>query len=179
MAGEKSNEQRCAAVLVMESLREFMMQPEVRNKSLDPDLYADCEIRSFGGPKENVAIRPFSKELTDEQRVETYKALSDCSGGATEDYVSLGQIVNEMKAREATEPGYLTKVKNRKIKKLVAVFSDGASSNQAEFDKRVIELTEMGVQIVSYRKIDGVTAFVPKMADILKQGLDELCYKKP
>ncbi|AKM81595.1 MAG: hypothetical protein UT13_C0001G0635 [Candidatus Pacebacteria bacterium GW2011_GWF2_38_9] len=175
-SGNRIEEQRRAAILLMESLQEFMDQPEVKERLLDPDLYASCEIRSFGGTKENVVIKPFSKELAEKQRIEVFKVLNDCSGWSTDDDVSLGQILDEMKAREQFETGYLNKVKTRKIKKIVAVFSDGGSSNQTVFDQRIQTLSEMGVQVVQYRKIDGVTEFVPKMSEVLKQGLDELCY---
>jgi hypothetical protein len=178
MAGVRSEEQRRAAILLMEPLQEFMEQPEVMEKRLDPDLYASCEIRSFGGSTENVVIRPFSKQLTEQQRIEVFKTLGECSGGATEDYVSLGQILDDMNGREKAESGYLSKVKARKIKKIVAIFSDGGSSNQTLLDQRIQTLSEMGVQVVQYRKIDGVTDFVPKMSEILKQGLDELCYRE-
>lgn len=175
---EKMIDQRLASILMMEALQEFMDQPEVQDRRLDPDMFASCEIRSFGGGKENVVIRPFAKELTEQQRIGVFKTLADCSGSSTEDYISLGQIIDEMKQRETGEPGYLEKVKTRKIKKIVAVFSDGGSSNQGLFDQRSRELAEMGAQVVQFRKIDGVASFVPKMADILKEGLDSLCYQK-
>lgn len=175
---EKAEEQRRAAILLMESLQEFMEQPEVRKKNLDPDMYASCEIRSFGGDKENVIIRPFSPELTEQQRVEVYKVLGTCPGSATEDYIVLKQIIDEMTARNQSEPEYLDKVKLHKIKKIVAVFSDGGSSNQKLFEERMAILANMGVAVVQYRKIDGIAEFVPKMADLLQASLDDLCYKK-
>jgi hypothetical protein len=177
MAGAKAQQQQRAAILLMESLQEFMSQSEVRDRLIDPNLYATCEIRSLGGPRENVIIRPFAKELTEQQRVEVFQTLARCTGGATEDYVVLGQIIDEMKQRETTEPGYLARVQSHDIKKIVAVFSDGASSDPAAYERNLQILQKMGVQVVQYRHIDGVTDFLPKMADILSKGLDELCYK--
>lgn len=174
----RMEDQRRAAILLMESLQEFMDQPEVRDGFLDPDLYTSCEIRSFGGVHENVVIRPFSKQLTEKQRIEVFKTLSNCPGGATQDYISLNQIIDEMNIREQSEPGYLEKVRTRKIKKIIAIFSDGGSSDQYAFDQKIQTLSEMGVQIVQYRKIDGITDFVPKMSEIIKQGIDQLCYRK-
>lgn len=174
--GGKMEEQRRAAILALEALKEFMDIPKVRSKLIDPDLAASSEIRSFGGSSENVVIKPLSPELTEHERVQVYKTLGTCPGSATEDYVVLGQIIQEMHERERQVPGYLAKVKGRKIKKLVAVFSDGASSDQAMFDKQRSELESLGVKVVDYRRIRVGTIFTSQMATILNEALNDLCY---
>lgn len=176
--GGKKEEQRRAAILLMESLNEFMQQPEIRRKMLSPSFSAASEIRSFGGTKENVIIKPLSSELAEKQRVEVFKTLNECTGGATEDYVVLGQLIDEIKARDAKEPGYLERVKRHAVKKLVVVFSDGDSSNQTEYDKRRKELEQMGITIVDYRAIKDGTNFTSHMSKILADSLDTLCYPK-
>jgi len=175
-SGGKKEEQRRAALLLMEAIQEFMEQPEVRDQRIDPDMYASSEIRSFGGQDENVLIKPLSSGLDEKQRVNVFKILNSCPGWATEDYVVLGQIIDEMNNRGAQEPDYLKKVKESKVVKIVAIFSDGASSNQSEYDRKKAELEEMGVKVVDYRKIrDGVN-FIPQMADLLEDALKDLRY---
>ncbi len=176
--GDKINEQRRAAILLLEALAEFMSEPEVVDNQLDPVLVASSEIRSLGGATENVVIKPLSPELSEKQRVEVFKVLSNCPGGDTQDYVVLGQIVEEMKQRELKEPGYLAKIKTRKIKKLIAIFSDGASGNESEYTRQQKILEGMGIAIVSYRRITSGQNFTKQMVEILREALDDLCYKK-
>lgn len=175
-SGGKKEEQRRAAILLMEALQEFMEQPEIKDKRINPDLYASSEIRSFGGQNENVLIKPLSSELDEKQRVNVFKTLNSCPGWATEDYVVLDQILDEMSGRESQEPGYLEKIKQGKVKKIVAIFSDGASSNQSEYEKKKTELEEMGVKVVDYRKIRDGVDFIPQMADLLEEALKDLRY---
>ena len=174
--GGKKEEQRRAAILLMESLREFMETPEVRDNLLNPDLKTLSEIRSFGGTNENVLVKPLSSELTEKQRIEVFKTIGTCPGGSTEDYVSLGQIIDEMKQRDKSTSGYLESVRTRTIKKLVIVFSDGASSNESEFSKKKSELETMGVKVVSYRRITDGSNFCSQMAGILGEAINDLGY---
>jgi len=174
--GGKKEEQRRAAILLMEALREFMEMPEVKNNLLAPQLRTLSEIRSFGGTNENVVVKPLSAELTEKQRIETFKTLGSCPGGATEDYISLGQIIDDMKKRDKGEPGYLENVKSRAIKKLIIIFSDGASSNESEFSRRKSELEQMGVKVVNYRRITDGSNFTSKMSGILGEAINDLGY---
>ena len=174
--GGKKEEQRRAAILLMEALQEFMEQPEIQDHRIDPDMYATSEIRSFGGQKENVLIKPLSSKLDEKQRVNVFKVLNSCPGWATEDYVVLGQIIDEMNDRGSRNTDYLEKVKRGKVKKIVAVFSDGASSNQSEYDRKKAELENMGVKVVDYRKIRDGVDFIPQMASLLEEALRDLCY---
>ena len=174
--GGKKEEQRRAAILLMETLREFLEMPEVRDSLLNPELRTLSEIRSFGGKSENVVVKPLSEELTEKQRIEVFKTLGSCPGGSTEDYISLGQIIDEMKARDKTQPGYLENVKNRTIKKLVIIFSDGGSSSESEFRRKQSELESMGVKVVSYRGITDGSNFTSKMAGILAEAIKDLSY---
>lgn len=174
--GGKKEEQRRAAILLMEALREFMEMPEVKNNLLAPQLRTLSEIRSFGGTKENVVVKPLSAELTEKQRIETFKTLGSCPGGATEDYISLGQIIDDMRKRDKGEPGYLENVKSRAIKKLIIVFSDGASSNESEFSRKKSELEQMGVKVVNYRRITDGSNFTSQMSGILGEAINDLGY---
>ena len=174
--GGKKQEQRRAAILLMEALREFMEIPEVKNNLLAPQLRTLSEIRSFGGTKENVVVKPLSSELTEKQRIETFKTLGSCPGGATEDYVSLGQIIDDMRKRDKGEPGYLENVKSRAIKKLIIVFSDGASSDESQFQRQKSELEQMGVKVVNYRKITDGANFTSQMSGILGEAINDLGY---
>ena len=177
-SGGKMEEQRRAAILLMESLREFLEFPEVRDNLLSPNLKTLSEIRSFGSTDQNVLIKPLSSELSEKERVEVFKTLGSCPGSATQDYVSLGQIVDEMKVRETTESGYLDKVKSRGIKKLVIIFSDGASSNESEFTKKKTELEAMGVKVINYRRITDGSNFTSHMSEILGEAINDLRYTK-
>jgi hypothetical protein len=175
-SGGKKEEQRRAAILLMEALREFMETPEVRDNLLNPDLKTLSEIRSFGGVNENVLVKPLSSELTEKQRIKAFKTLGTCPGGSTEDYVSLGQIMDEMRQRDKSTPGYLENVRTRAIKKLVIIFSDGASSNEAEFSKKKSEIETMGVKVVNYRRITDGSNFTSQMAGILGEAINNLGY---
>ena len=172
----KKEEQRRAAILLMETLREFMELPEVKDNLLAPQLKTLSEIRSFGGTAQNVVVKPLSSELTEKQRIETFTTLGDCPGGATEDYISLGQIIEQMRKRDQGEPDYLDKVKSRAIKKLVIIFSDGASSNETEFGRKKSELEQMGVKIVNYRRITTGANFTSQMSGILAEAINDLGY---
>jgi len=121
-------------------------------------------------------VKPLSAELTEKQRIETFKTLGSCPGGATEDYISLGQIIDDMKKRDKGEPGYLENVKSRAIKKLIIIFSDGASSNESEFSRRKSELEQMGVKVVNYRRITDGSNFTSKMSGILGEAINDLGY---
>ena len=175
-SGGRKEEQRRAAILLMEALREFMETPEVRDNLLNPDLKTLSEIRSFGGTNENVLVKPLSSELTEKQRVEVFKTIGTCPGGSTEDYISLGQIIDEMKQRDKSIPGYLENVKTSAIKKLVIVFSDGASSNEGEFSRKKSELETMGAKVVNYRRITDGSNFSSQMAGILGEAINDLGY---
>ncbi|KKP87659.1 MAG: hypothetical protein UR93_C0037G0002 [Berkelbacteria bacterium GW2011_GWA2_35_9] len=72
-SGGRKEEQRRAAILLMESLREFLEMPEVRDNLLAPELRTLSEIRSFGGRAENVVVKPLSPDLDEKQRVEIFK----------------------------------------------------------------------------------------------------------
>lgn len=175
-SGGKKEEQRRAAILLMEALREFMELPEVRDNLIKPNLQTLSEIRSFGSQSQNVCVKPLSSELSEKQRVETFRTLGSCPRGATEDYVALEQITEEMKARAKVEPEYLDRVKSGRVKKLVIVFSDGASSNESQFQRKKTELENMGVKVVNYRRITDGTNFTSQMSQILGQAIDELSY---
>lgn len=177
-SGGKKEEQRRAAILLMEALREFTEIPEVRDSLLNPNLKTLSEIRSFGGVSENVLVKPLSSELTEKQRVEVFKTLGSCPGGSTQDYISLGQIIDEMRQRDKSTPGYLENIRTRAIKKLIIVFSDGASSNEAEFNKKRSELETMGVKVVNYRRITDGSNFTSQMAGILGEVINDLGYNK-
>lgn len=177
-SGGKKEEQRRAAILLMEALKEFMEQPEVRDGVLDPDIRAASEVRSFGGGNENIVVKPLSPLLAEKERINVFKVLGSCPGGATQDYISLGQIADEMRVRGTAEHGYLEKVRSRVIKKLVVVFSDGASSDQDEYNKKKAELEAMGVKVVDYRRIRDNANFTSQMSQTLAEALDDLCYPR-
>lgn len=124
MKGNKLTEQKRAAVLMMEVLKEFEDLCEEERTNLIKPLEIRSEIYSFQGTsQDSIPLKIMSKELGEKERVDVAGLLSSAPGQITSDYATLEAI----EANLGTETK--RKVVNGELKKIVIVFTDGESND--------------------------------------------------
>lgn len=120
----KLSEQRKAAVLVMEALKEFNDLLDEEQANLTRPLKVRSEIYSFQATdQDSRPLKAMSKELTEKERINTAGILSSAPGQYTTDYISLEAI--DKSINDDTR----LKIKEGNLKKIVIVFTDGISSD--------------------------------------------------
>ncbi len=88
--GAKLIEQRKAAVLLMEALREFAERCEEERTNVDKPLEIRSEVYSFQSSSEDATpLKKMSKELGEKERIEVATALSSVEGSTT-DFIPFG-----------------------------------------------------------------------------------------
>jgi len=132
MRGKKAEEQRKAVTLALEALKEFCDELDEARSDLKHDLNVRSEVFGFGGINEVKVLKPLSDQLTEKQRVSVSKDLNDTPGKSTLDYLTLEKI------RDEVTPEEWEKIKNKKLRKVIIVFTDGQSSD-AEKVKLVLD----------------------------------------
>lgn len=147
MGGEKAVAQRRAAIVVMESLKEFSSFLDEQRAGLSIDLDVQTELRSFGVEAGTKLYKPLSEELTEKQRVEYFKGLMETKGG-TNDYDTLAEVETDVRARIASDANYAAELKSGKRREIVIVLSDGDSGNVAQAKSRIKNLRDLGVKVV-------------------------------
>lgn len=135
----KKNEQKKAALLLLEALKEFANDLEEARADLQYDLNVRTEVRSFGSESENEILKPLSDELTEKQRVAVYKKLDSVPGNSTKDFLALETMAENLAEED------LKKIENGKMKKIVIVLSDGASDNPDRVQRILEKIREKGV----------------------------------
>ncbi|MFA5020489.1 MAG: VWA domain-containing protein [Patescibacteria group bacterium] len=125
MNGAKAREQRQAIMLALEALKEFCDELEEARSDLKHDLNVRSEVWSFGGQAEVKILKPLSEQLTEKQRVSVYKDLATAPGSSTMDFLVLEKI------RDEVTPEEWQKIKDKKLRKVVIVFTDGESDDPA------------------------------------------------
>jgi len=189
MEGEKAREQRKAAVLLLEALKEFCNELDEARSDLKHDLNVRSEVWGFGGENEVKMLKPLSDQLTEKQRVSVYKDLADTPGAKTMDFLALEKIKNEVTGEE------WQKIKEKKLRKIIIVLTDGASDDKSKVQGILREFDAAGVAVAGV----GVTAsgksaeatYAPNglvcetagnlaavLADLLKKYLKDLLIKQ-
>lgn len=140
--GNKSSEQRKAMMLLLEALREFAEELEEKKAFLLDDLEVRTETRTFGDAKQNELLKPLGSELTEKQRVLCYQKLADNSGDQTQDYVVLKELFESIPLDD------WERIKEKKLRKIVIVLTDGDSSNSEELKTAIKDLREKGVVVI-------------------------------
>jgi hypothetical protein len=139
MSGSKLSEQRKAAVLLMEALREFAERCEEERTNVDKPLEVRSEVYSFQSSSEDTKpLKKMSKELGEKERIEVATTLSSVEGSTT-DFIPLETIEKRIDADSRK------KITDGELKKIVVVFTDGESDDPSRVRKILQKLREQGV----------------------------------
>lgn len=142
MAGQKSEEQRKSAVLVMEVLKEFAELCKAEKINIDKPLEVKSEIYSFASSSEDkISLKKMSAELGEVERINVLKKLYDVSGTTT-DFNCLEAISGNL------DENVKGKIKIGELKKIVIVFTDGGSDNPARVQSVLKSLRDNGVVVI-------------------------------
>jgi hypothetical protein len=137
--GAKLIEQRKAAVLLMEALREFAERCEEERTNVDKPLEIRSEVYSFQSSSEDATpLKKMSKELGEKERIEVATALSSVEGSTT-DFIPMETIEKRIDADSRK------KITDGELKKIVVVFTDGESDDPGRVRKILQKLREQGV----------------------------------
>lgn len=138
--GQKAVEQRKAAVLMMEVLKEFAEICEAEKINIDKPLQIKSEIYSFAGneTEDKKPLKPMSAELGEAERIAVLKKLYNLPG-LTTDFNCLEAIYNNLDDQTKT------KIKIGELKKIVIVFTDGGSNDPAKVQGNLKSLRDSGV----------------------------------
>jgi hypothetical protein len=148
MEGQKAEEQRKAAVLVMEVLKEFAELCEVEKMNIDKPLEVKSEIYSFASSEEDrTPLKKMSAELGEAERINVLKKLYDVPGSTT-DFNCLEAIDSGLDQKTKI------KIKIGELKKIVIIFTDGGSDNPARVQGALKNLRDSGVVAIGV----GITA---------------------
>ena len=147
MAGQKAEEQRKSAVLVMEVLKEFAELCEAEKINIDKPLEVKSEIYGFGAGEDKKPMKKMSAELGEAERINVLKKLYHVPGTTT-DFNSLEAIYAGLDEK--------TKIKMKigELKKIVIVFTDGGSDDPARTQGILKNLRDSGVVAIGV----GITA---------------------
>lgn len=141
--GAKLAEQRTAAVLLMEALREFAERCEEERTSVDKPLEVRSEIYSFqASDQDRTPLKKMSKELQEKERIEVAAELSSAPGSDTTDYIPLETIEKGL-----SEDARL-RIKEGELKKIVIVFTDGESGNAGRVRQALEKLRTQGIAAI-------------------------------
>jgi von Willebrand factor type A domain len=140
---EKKIEQRRAAILVMEALKEWCDTLEEESVNMSDSLQISTEMYSFQGENDNVPIKTMSRDLSEKDRIEVARVLSSTPGGSTPDYVPLEAIDSSI--NEDT----LSNIKDGKLKKIVIVMTDGVSDDTDKVKNILNKMKDKGVIVVA------------------------------
>lgn len=140
MAGQKAEEQRKSAVLVMEVLKEFADLCEEEKRNIDKPLQVKSEIYSFAGSSEDkIPLKKMSAELGEAERIKAFKTLCDTTGPRTTDFNCLEAI------NAGLDDKIKMKIKIGELKKMVIVFTDGESHDSGAVQMQLKKLRDDGV----------------------------------
>lgn len=134
--GAKLREQQKAAVLMMEALKEFAEKCDEEKVNLEKPLEIKSEIYSFQqDSSDSTPLKKMSKELGEKERIEAASILSSAPGGTT-DFIPL-EAINKNLDDEIKK-----KISEGDLKKIVIIFTDGAS-NDADRTKKILKILRL------------------------------------
>lgn len=142
MAGQKAEEQRKSAVLVMEVLKEFSELCKAEKINIDKPLEVKSEIYSFANSSEDkTPLKKMSAELGEAERINVLKKLHDVPGSTTD--------FNCLEAIDGTlDDQTKIKIKIGELKKIIIVFTDGGSDSPARVQGVLKSLRDGGVVVI-------------------------------
>ncbi len=137
--GAKLPEQRRAAVLVMEALKEFAEQCDEEKTNVDKPLEIRSEVYSFQQDSaDSIPLKKMSKNLGEKERIDVTAAISSAPGGTT-DFIPLETIEKDL------SEGAKQKIKEGELKKIVIVSTDGESNDSGRVRNILEKLRGSGV----------------------------------
>jgi hypothetical protein len=136
--GQKAEEQRKSAVLVMEVLKEFAEMCEAEKMEIDKPLEIRSEIYGFGAGNDQTPMKKMSSELGEAERINILKDLHHLPGSTT-DFNCLGAIDRGL------DQNTKDKIKTGELKKIVIIFTDGGSDDPTKVQGILKSLREDGV----------------------------------
>ena len=189
MAGAKATEQQKATALILEALKDFCDELTEMKSELKHDLNVRSEVWGFGGVGETAVIKPLSEQLTEKQRVDVYQILADTPGDNTMDFLALEKIKDEVTAEE------WKKIKDKKLRKVIIVLTDGKSDNKDRVRSILQEFEDAGVAVAGVgitssgqsaestyapngQVCENINQLAVVLSDLLKQYLKDLLVKK-
>lgn len=139
MQGAKLVEQRKAAVLVMEALKEFAESCDEERVNMDAPLEVRSEVYAFQSSGEDaIPLKRMSKELGEKERIDVATTLSSAPGGTT-DFVPLETI------RGTLNEETIEKINKGELKKIIVIFTDGESDNPSRVREVLQDIRNKGV----------------------------------
>ena len=142
MKGEKAEEQRKTAALLLEALKEFADLIDEERIDLEYDLNVRTECWSFGDDEQVEMLKPLGREMTEKQRVHIYKTLADTPGDSTKDFSALEKIF------EGVSEDDWEKIKNGVLRKIIIVLSDGESDDASRVKEVLNKFRERDVAVI-------------------------------
>lgn len=143
MEGAKLVEQRRAAVMMMEALREFAERCGEERVNMDAPLEVRSEVFSFQADSNDAKpLKAMSAGLGEGQRVKVAASLGSAPGKNTTDYVPLEAISARLSDDEKN------KITEGTLKKIVIVFTDGDSGDAGRVGEALKKLRGAGVVAV-------------------------------
>ena len=139
----KLREQRKAAVLLMEALKELGDLAEEEDNSLIRPLEISSEIYTFqADANDKLPVKKMSKELSEKERIDVSGILSSAPGSSTSDYIPLESIATTIS--DDTKQ----KIVEKELKKIIIVFTDGDSYDAGRVKRVIGRMREEGVVVV-------------------------------
>jgi flagellin-specific chaperone FliS len=140
--GNKKIEQQKAAVLIMETMKEFAKICDEERVNVEKPLEVRSEIYSFQSDEnDSKPLKKMSKDLGEKERVNICGILSTTSGSTT-DFVPLETIAFGI------DEDMKKKIHEGEVKKIIIVFTDGGSDDKLRVQKALENLRSVGVVTV-------------------------------
>lgn len=141
--GEKRIEQQRAFVLLAEVLKMFNDKLEDEDINLEKSLFISSEFYTFQKSDEDKKpIKKMGKGLSDKERIDICTKVNTTPGESTPDYIPLEEIDKNI------DKDTIEKIKEGELKKILIIFTDGGSDDEAKVQEALKSLKEKGVVIV-------------------------------
>ncbi len=139
----KLYEQRKAAVLLMEALKEFADRCDEERMNMDVPLEVRSEIYAFDATSaDRRPLKALLPELDEKTRIEVSGILSSAPGQRTTDFMPLEAIGAGLSSETKQ------KITDGELKKIVIVFTDGNSDDPGRVQLALESLRDAGVVAV-------------------------------
>lgn len=150
--GEKLAMDRRSKLLFLESLTDF--SKEIKEAELESGVSLGLEVRTETrafGDFGDVELKKMGPELLEKDRIKIWEKLHS-AGGGTPDYLSLEQVLGAILPEQEKE------LKEKTLRKVVVILSDGESENPERVQKTLKELRRKGVIVLGLGMTDSGVA---------------------
>ncbi len=161
MRGEKQREQQKALVLFMEALKRFNDMLDDEEASVEKQLSIKSEIYTFQADGTDATpVKKMGKVLTERERITSAAKVATTPGDSTTDFIPLEAIQRSLDSET------LEKIKEGELRKVVIVFTDGASDDSSRVGRVCDDLRKKGVMVVGVGITESgksaLTTYAPK-----------------